>query len=152
MKYRKLRIAWSVAWGLVAVLLVTSWIRSYEFNDVLQGSFGRGSGFAITSLEGRINLTTMAVPGSLPWNVSSQPLEDWPRFQIPLWPPGRQFGIERHADHTHIGARHWFFVAFSMALVATPWLRFLKRFSLRTLLVVTTLVAVVLGAIVYAIG
>ena len=29
MKYRKLRIAWSVAWGAVAVLLCVLWIRSY---------------------------------------------------------------------------------------------------------------------------
>ena len=29
MKYRKLRIAWSVGWGIVAVLLVVLWVRSY---------------------------------------------------------------------------------------------------------------------------
>jgi hypothetical protein len=29
MKYRKLRIAWSVAWGVVAVLLCMLWVRSY---------------------------------------------------------------------------------------------------------------------------
>ena len=29
MKYRKLRIAWSVAWGVVAVLLCVLWVRSY---------------------------------------------------------------------------------------------------------------------------
>ena len=30
MKYRKLRIAWSVGWGVVAVLLIVLlWVRSY---------------------------------------------------------------------------------------------------------------------------
>ena len=29
MKNRKLRIVWSVAWGIVAVLLVVLWVRSY---------------------------------------------------------------------------------------------------------------------------
>ena len=29
MKFRKLRIAWSVAWGVVAVLLCVLWVRSY---------------------------------------------------------------------------------------------------------------------------
>jgi hypothetical protein len=33
MKYRKLRIAWSVAWGVVAVLLVVLWVRSYWVCD-----------------------------------------------------------------------------------------------------------------------
>jgi hypothetical protein len=28
MKHRKLRIAWSVVWGVVAVLLVVLWVRS----------------------------------------------------------------------------------------------------------------------------
>ena len=34
MKYRKLRIAWSVAWGVVAVLLCVLWVRSYWWDDV----------------------------------------------------------------------------------------------------------------------
>jgi hypothetical protein len=29
MKYRKLRIAWSVGWGLACVLLIVLWVRSY---------------------------------------------------------------------------------------------------------------------------
>ena len=29
MKHRKLRIAWSVFWGLAAVLLIVLWVRSY---------------------------------------------------------------------------------------------------------------------------
>jgi hypothetical protein len=38
MKYRKLRIAWSVAWGIVSVLLVAFTLRSYWIVDVI----GRG--------------------------------------------------------------------------------------------------------------
>ena len=33
MKHRKLRIAWSVAWGVVAVLLCVLWVRSYWKSD-----------------------------------------------------------------------------------------------------------------------
>ena len=33
MKYRKLRIAWSVAWGLLAVLLFVLWVRSYWWSE-----------------------------------------------------------------------------------------------------------------------
>jgi hypothetical protein len=35
MKYCKLRIGWSVAWGVVAVLLVALWVRSYSQCDLL---------------------------------------------------------------------------------------------------------------------
>ena len=30
MRFRKLRIAWSVFWGLAAVLLIVLWVRSYS--------------------------------------------------------------------------------------------------------------------------
>jgi hypothetical protein len=33
MKFRKLRIAWSVGWGLLAVLLVVLWVRSYSHRE-----------------------------------------------------------------------------------------------------------------------
>src|SRR4051794_7311826 len=33
MKYRKLRIAWSVTWGIAAVLLIALWVRSYWIVD-----------------------------------------------------------------------------------------------------------------------
>ena len=36
MKYRKLRIAWSVGWGLACYLLVGMWAMSYEYHGVIQ--------------------------------------------------------------------------------------------------------------------
>ena len=40
MKFRKLRIAWSVAWGAVAVLLCALWVRNYWSGDVYLHWFG----------------------------------------------------------------------------------------------------------------
>ena len=60
-----------------------------------------------------------------------------------------------------IAAAYWFWIATSelpfgywflriaALFAAAPWMRCLWRFSLRTLLIATTLVAVVLGLIVY---
>jgi len=42
----------------------------------------------------------------------------------------------------------WFLVVLTSALATLPWIRWTSRFTLRTLLIVTTLVAVVLGLIV----
>ncbi len=33
MKHRKLRIAWSVAWGIAGVLLIALWVRSYHSDE-----------------------------------------------------------------------------------------------------------------------
>jgi hypothetical protein len=35
MKYRKLRIAWSVGCGIVCLLLIALWVRSYWWSDEL---------------------------------------------------------------------------------------------------------------------
>jgi hypothetical protein len=35
MKYRKLRIACSVGWGVVAVLLIMLWLRSYWWENAI---------------------------------------------------------------------------------------------------------------------
>jgi hypothetical protein len=44
----------------------------------------------------------------------------------------------------------WLLVLSVLLLAAAPWLRCSARFSLRTLLIATTLVAVVLGLMVWA--
>jgi hypothetical protein len=36
MEYRKLRIMWSAAWGLVALVILVLWVRSYWVNEWLQ--------------------------------------------------------------------------------------------------------------------
>jgi hypothetical protein len=43
---------------------------------------------------------------------------------------------------------HWLLLLFATTLAATPWIKW--RFSLRTLLIATALVAVALAAIIYA--
>ena len=67
--------------------------------------------------------------------------------------PGPSARFERQCEDT--GSRvvllpHWFDITVSsdFLIAAAPWLRW--RFSLRTLLIATTLVAVVLGLIVWA--
>jgi hypothetical protein len=47
----------------------------------------------------------------------------------------------------YVGVPHWFAVFVAATLAAVPWLRWSNRFTLRTLLIATTLVAVVLGLI-----
>ena len=71
MKHRKLRIAWSAAWGVAAVLLIALWIRSYWRSDLV----GYGSTrFTYYVSDGR-NLITFGRalnPASLPvltWDI-----------------------------------------------------------------------------------
>jgi hypothetical protein len=62
------------------------------------------------------------------------------------------FSIRRTLNGGLAGvAPHWFLALIFALIAAAPWLTSIPRFSLRTLLIATTLVAVLLGAIIYAI-
>src|SRR3954462_10124424 len=53
-RYRKLRIAWSIAWGLAAVLLIMLWVRSYSFFDFCQVPTSSSSSVHLQSAHGRV--------------------------------------------------------------------------------------------------
>src|SRR6476659_1067575 len=53
LRFRKLRIAWSVFWGLACVLLIVLWVRSYWAESFLGGPIGP-HGFYLMSMKGRL--------------------------------------------------------------------------------------------------
>ena len=166
MKYRKLRIAWSVVWGIACLLLIALWVRSYWCEDQLGnylveiGGYRTG-GYICRSREGNLLIgaaDAMNNPGMIPpltyeWYVKSQridgPLE--PTLSNlsktnALW----RFGIRRFDEFLYINLPHWFPVSIAATLAMVPWIHKLKwRFSLRTMLIAMTLVVVGLGWIVY---
>src|SRR5262245_48974732 len=67
MKYRKLRIAWSVAWGVIAVVLCVLWVRSYWRADALETPYG----YQLVSLYGSFQVAPMDVPVGTNWKLNS---------------------------------------------------------------------------------
>jgi hypothetical protein len=144
---KSLRIAWSVTCGIACVLLIALWVRSYASEEWLQGHLSGDQNFVLTSVTGHVNLSTMYMAhGRLIWTIRSRSNDSSAGQLSPIWPPGPQFNFKRESDHFDLVAPHWFAVLSFAALAATPWLPW--RFSLRTLLIATTLIAVVLGLIV----
>jgi hypothetical protein len=152
MRYRKLRIAWSVLWGVVAVLLGVLWVRSRPWQDRLI----RHSSFDIEfrSYSGQTILEATPNPNwtSAPyWEVKSR-LADHEFYPPPSAHPlldhaGIQWGSK--GGTIYLFLPHWFFVLCALTCCGLPWAnRIPFRFSLRTLLIATTLVAVGLGVIV----
>ncbi len=143
MKHRKLRIAWSVAWGTVAVLLTVLWVRSYWWADVVTGDL---NGFDYLNLKSDSGTLQFA------WILSDVPngeASEWRyRTDAPSSPSPRYNWMRGHRN---------FIMPIPFALISPviacaiigPWLRVSNRFSLRTLLIATTLVAVGLGLIVW---
>ena len=129
MKYRKLRIAWSVVWGLAAVLLIALWVRSYATWDWIPFTTSKGR-LALESNQGRAGLV---------YEIYS------------LQKISNDFITSTYQGGWELLLPHWAIGSMAVAVAAAPWSRQLRlRFSLRTLLIVTTLAAGVLGLFVYA--
>jgi 4-amino-4-deoxy-L-arabinose transferase-like glycosyltransferase len=145
MNHRNFRIVLSVAWGVVAVLLVVMWDRS--------NTWGEGIRYVGHGLEILFGYTK----GDVFLSFYDEPSDSEERgavfFHFPIHNPERKFffsnyGFHRDGENNHVP--FWFPVLVSVILVALPWLPGSRwRFSLRTLLIVTTLVAVGLGFVVY---
>ena len=143
---RYLRITFSATCLIVCVLLIVLWVPSYFSFDGLVVSDSTHH-TTLYSDKGSIAFTHLPRgfgPSSArktSWRVTHSPrmfdLKDWD------WQVSKTY--------QSIQIPFWFPVTLVAALALVPWIRQLKwRFSLRTLLIATTLVAVLLGLIYYA--
>jgi hypothetical protein len=151
MRIRKLRIAWSVACVIACVLLIALWVRSYSWVDELEGSIV-GRGVAALSAQGKFRLDLYSPPYRLPGMWHSEPIQQRMTVGLNTSEGGTVFRTKLiHFSITTKRVFLWSYhllPTFVMAILAgTPWLPW--RFSLRTLLIATTLVAVVLGFAVF---
>jgi hypothetical protein len=152
MKYRKLRIAWSVTWGLVAVLLIVLWVRSYWWQDCIVGNLGPHVNLLnISSDAGQLKYVDIRRNDISPTKFtimsrrSDEIMKKVSGFDSNLV---AGFGVRLAPNTWSIAVPHWFAVVLFATLATLPWIRW--RFTIRTLLIVTTLVAVVLGLIVWS--
>jgi type II secretory pathway pseudopilin PulG len=150
MKFRKLRIAWSVFWGLACVLLIVLWVRSYWFEDLIfRGEqLPRFTGTKIDLIDsesGTIWIWRLRTDICTPnwwqyitdgkWTHRTQEAKSHPEsFE---WSYDGSEVIIRFPDYLPV-------IVLGFLAVA-PVVRW--RFSLRTLLVSTTLIAVVLALV-----
>jgi hypothetical protein len=149
MRYRYLRIAFSAVCGVVCLLLIALWVRTYFSCDKVQGPLSATKGFSVTSRRSALGLCVFPA-NAVPWMVLNFP-SDYPPTVKPV-ATALGFGLIQDDAKGLLGFRipYWFPVLVTAAIgifVAAPWLP--RRFSLRALLIATTLVAVVLGLIVW---
>jgi hypothetical protein len=74
--------------------------------------------------------------------------EDGKEYSLPAV-AGFSMGKTDAGNNDFVMMPTWFPVTVAAILAVTPWIRSSKRFGLRTLLIATTLVALVLGIIVW---
>ena len=139
-------------------MLVVLWGHSYWYRDLVMAQHPAWGNISVVSLQSKVS-----------WLVGRQrPSRRKPRFEMrsipialaigemdgmePALPEGHSassFTIERWRDSFGMVLPYWFLILCVVVLAAVPWLPLSKRFSLCTLLIATTLVAAVLGLIVW---
>ncbi len=155
MRFRKLRIAFSITCLIACVLLTALWLKSNWCADCVE------------RVNGGVNTTIAAAWGVVvvsrtDWNAVGMPAEirdsinrneNWKHSnRYPEFDYRHRFAFSRKGRfQLQIQTPIWFPVLLFATLAVVPWitsLRYLKwKFSLRTLMIATTLVAMVLGAI-----
>jgi len=143
-RFRKLRIAWSVGWGILCLLLIVLWMRSYWRLEAIHVS--RNSFSSMRGIAGWTYWTEGTPATRFGWGSAS--LDDMRKSGRFTTQRARGFRLQRTPDGFTLILPHWSLLVVALVISAAPWLRW--RFSLRTLLIITTLVAVGLGWIVYA--
>jgi hypothetical protein len=169
MKCRKLRIAWSVACGVLCLLLIVLWVRSYWWNDRVYCPLNSTPRMLIgASLWGRITVGAVVLPkddlSPRGWARTSEyvgHVVSYEEEQDPFFEYLKRKFFEYLNDKFeyqmseknggYIRFPHWLpLLALATLSVpaALPWLRW--RFSLRALLIGMTVVAAILGVAIWA--
>ena len=143
---RLLRIAFSVACGIVCLLLVVLWVRSQRGLDSVRIPLSPQRYFHSTTVPGHIIFGVWKSSGPHHFEVRYVSHEKhFARVQPSpnhRWTSG--FAIQRSGGMA-IVMPLWCAALLSGVLAALSWFRWSAQYSLRTLLIATTLVAVLLG-------
>jgi hypothetical protein len=141
--------------GILWLLLIVVWIRSYWWVDLATVPVASNTIVGIGVEIGALAVATAKANVSAydPWTITTTAVADIPsvRRNKPttrtwLWKVAKgRFRCD--VANTTACAPFWFLITVVTALGMTPWLRW--RVSLRTLLIAMTVVAVLLGAVVW---
>jgi hypothetical protein len=148
---RSLNIA-SIVCLVLCVALMGMWVRSYYWIDMLRGPYQDGRLFGITSMSGQL-----VIPVWPPGLNNSSPSRAWlwstqanPKKSLSLremFPP-MGFGKRNTANPAVVSYIPYWFLALATGLLAAACgKRWPRRFTLRSLFIATTFLAVVLGMI-----
>jgi hypothetical protein len=151
MMYHKWRIVWSVGCGLICLLLIALWVRSYWKIDFIWVPSPGPTQF----ISGRGTLST-SFPNGIRKPVWSFITVSIAEMNADLLARGRKPSIPRRLSplgfeltQKYLAISYLYPVILFGILASFVWIRWSNRFRLRTLLVGMTFVAIALGLLVF---
>lgn len=146
---RYLRNGWTEFWLAACMLLIILWVRSYNRVEGFHVAITRSHDCGCGSVSGSLSCHEGRPANNETWGVYSAILDAG--YVRPAELLGRiGIAVLRYPGGAEVVFPHLFTIAASLCLALTPWARKRWRYSLRTLLIFNTVVAVLLGVIVWA--
>lgn len=137
---RGLRIAWSVWWAILCLLLLVVWVRSYWWRDLYSLRLAGSVCLEAQSAQGRMIVWLRHRPQTkrlMGFSAAvTQPFEPGRSDRIP-W-----FDFYRFTNVDRLYTAHWFLTVLAGAVALLPWCP--RRFGVRGLFVATTAVAILI--------
>ena len=139
-RFSKLRIAWSVLAAFACICLIVFWVRSFRITDALI-EYRNGRAHQLASARGELidsapHEATYSSSTNRSWKYAPRGLpEDW---RVPANILGFRFGAPNSSM-----IPYWFVLLITAGIGIVPWMHW--KFSLRTILIAVTAVAVLLG-------
>jgi hypothetical protein len=142
---RRPRIVASVFFAGLALVLCLLWARSNHHRDVMRLPFLPPRHAFVDSNKGNVTAFVGSLNGWRPPGKPSSifaPDRGWPQ-------PVSGFAIQTVSPSgVFVTLPHWLLFAVCLTLAAVPSVYKVRQFSLRTMLIATTVVALILGAVV----
>jgi hypothetical protein len=141
-----LRIAVTALSLTACLLLVALWVRSYRWQDSVNARVPGKLDIIAWHLRGQIFFWVHDLRG-LQVQFSTGPfyIAHESAAEFPVWET--RFYYRESPNGTGFGCPYWFAVLTVAVAAVAPCIEYYRRFSLRTLLIATTLVAVGLGIV-----
>jgi hypothetical protein len=143
------RIAFSLFFFALLAATIVLWVRSYRWLDACYCRYQQGDICLFYSYRGGVHINLIYDRANAPLHFHSGPIID--RQRPPDVSPLSFQGYRvKPFNFNTVVMPYWFPVAFFAALAVLPWYGPYIRFGLRTLLIVFTIVAALLGYVVWA--
>ena len=123
MRYRKLRIAWSVVMGIACVLLIVLWVRSYWIQYIVRVPVTSERSIAASSEVGHLWFAYQRFSNTDWIEFDSGILSDDSAADFRSWAGQLGFNLDNDAVGVAIYLPDWFAILTASAISVIPWVR-----------------------------
>jgi hypothetical protein len=153
MKFRKLRILWSLGCGIPCLLLIVMWVRNFWWSDVAWAPLPGGWQVVIASADGQVEFGISQAqnrPDVASWAWETYTASRNSAFEV-LVPQKRviRYHVFRNRNFALV-VPHWLLTTVVLLLAIVPWIPWSRRFTIRTLLIIMAIMSVALALAVTA--